>query len=229
MSNVQLAELKTKFSQLNKREQWLIFLIVVMMLYAIVDFGIIQFIDARIDAVQAEITTVNNERTTLSRSINQQVVMNDAEKEKLAMLMAQKEAYVALLKSTDKEVKLLSRGFIAPDDAKDLLDALTRETGKRAQLVSIENMAAESLQEASAAEVASNEKVIYKHGIRLVTVGKYWNNSELVAAFEALPWRLQVQSVEIESVNFPLTKMTVELYALGHNAVWMAGQTASSH
>jgi hypothetical protein len=227
MSSPQIAELKQKFSQLNKREQWLVFLIVVMILYAVVDFGIIQFIDARIEVVQTEINAINNERTTLSRNINQMAVMNDAEKEKLAALANQKEGYVALLSSADKEIRLLSQGFIVPEDTKNLLDALTRETSKRSQLVSIENMAAESMQEASPMDVASDDKLIYKHGIRLVTMGKYWSNSELVRAIETLPWRLQVSRVEIESLEFPLTKMSLELYALGRSSVWMAAQTAA--
>lgn len=227
MSSPQIAELKQKFSQLNKREQWLVFLIVVMILYAVVDFGVIQFINARIEAVQTEMNAINSERAALSRNINQKAVMNDAEKAKLAALAKQKESFVALMSRSDDEIRLLSQGFVVPEDTKNLLDALTRETSKRARLVSIENMAAEPVQEASPTGAASSDKLIYKHGIRLVTIGKYWGNSELVRAIETLPWRLQVSSVEIEALEFPLTKMRLELYALGRSSVWMAGQTAA--
>jgi MSHA biogenesis protein MshJ len=110
-----------------------------------------------------------------------------------------------------------------------LLEQVLNQNG-RLQLVALETLAATPLLDTPALKPANTaapsgangqERQVYKHGVRLTVRGSYADLVQYLTALEKLPTQMFWGSAKMSVQQYPVTEMTLILYTLSLDTVWL--------
>ncbi len=112
--------------------------------------------------------------------------------------------------------------LVSPREMPELLkDLLSRQN--KLQLLSLENLPAEALQintQVTDGEVAPD---LYRHRLRIEFAGDYLATLAYLKKLEQLPRRLVWEDLEIETQQYPVAKVKLQVYTLSLEKGWIGG------
>lgn len=119
--------------------------------------------------------------------------------------------------------------LVPPEKMGGLLEQVLSKNG-RVQLVALETLAVTPLIEASAikAEVGAvsgkqvgQDRQVYKHGVKITVRGSYADLLQYLTALEKLPTQMFWGSVKMSVVQYPSVELTLTLYTLSLDTIWL--------
>jgi MSHA biogenesis protein MshJ len=119
--------------------------------------------------------------------------------------------------------------LVPPEKMSGLLEQVLSKNG-RVQLVALETLAVTPLIEASAikAEVGAvsgkqvgQDRQVYKHGVKITVRGSYADLLQYLTALEKLPTQMFWGSVKMSVVQYPSVELTLTLYTLSLDTIWL--------
>lgn len=72
----------------------------------------------------------------------------------------------------------------------------------------------------STQERAKTGLVLYKHPMRIILRGRYFEIAKYLAAVEDLPWRVYVDGLVLEVKAYPVVEATIDLHTLSEDEGW---------
>jgi MSHA biogenesis protein MshJ len=127
---------------------------------------------------------------------------------------------------------LQNRGdrLVTPDKMGRLMEQVLSQND-RLQLIALdtlpvslllENPQAENATPVVAANVNSDQKQIFKHGVQITVRGSYADLLQYLAALEKLPARMLWGEVKLRVDQYPDSLLTLTLYTLSLDKTWLA-------
>ena len=119
--------------------------------------------------------------------------------------------------------------LVPPEKMSGLLEQVLSKNG-RVQLVALETLAVTPLIEASVikAEVGAvsgkqvgQDRQVYKHGVKITVRGSYADLLQYLTALEKLPTQMFWGSVKMSVVQYPSVELTLTLYTLSLDTIWL--------
>ncbi len=222
-------KLLSRVDDLELRQRGLLFFGIVVVLYVVWSHLLMDPLDARrraltsqVNQTRAEIDTLNAEIGRLARGRGEDP--DAAMRARLGVLTAQMSA-------SSQRLGQLTESLIPPRNMARVLESLlTRDT--RLRLVALEGLGHTPLVEPSAAGEGADTGAagapqdgspaeLYKHGLRLVFRGSYPDTVKLLKQVEDLPWNFIWSRVSIDIEEYPVSKVTLELYSLSFDEAWL--------
>lgn len=121
----------------------------------------------------------------------------------------------------EESVRIFTTDLVAPDQMRFVLEDLIRRQ-RGLELVSIANLDVRPMiaEDATDAAASSSPK-LYRHGVVLVLEGSYLDGLRYLEAVERLPWHLYWTRVEVETDNYPSSRIVIELNTLSLEQEWI--------
>ena len=124
------------------------------------------------------------------------------------------------LAAGEDSVRVFTSDLIDPAQMRFVLDDLiSQQPGLR--LVSATNLASRPLVEEEADATANDAPKLYRHGLVLVLEGGYLDCLAYLKSMERLPWRLFWGSLDVETLEYPQSRITIELHTLSLEREWI--------
>ena len=117
----------------------------------------------------------------------------------------------------DTQLTSSAAGFVpAPKMVEVVHDVLSQQHGLR--LISIRNLPVASLVPASAEAQGTPP---YVHPIELVIEGEYGDVLNYLQALEGLTWRFRWKTLDLETKQYPVNRVRIELSTLSMDKTWL--------
>lgn len=225
--------LNGKLETLNKRERWLVFGALLIVVYTITDSLVLSPVTSRLAILKNEITADQTQIQTLQQQLvvlnNQNVIDPDAQnKQRIADLQLNLQQLQAKLSG-------LQTTLISPDKMPELLRSLLKKNGKL-KLVSLNTLPVSGLVEEAATDKnnvvkastdkptpTKTEQIAYKHGVEITIEGSYLDLLAYVAELEKMPWHiLWAEAALTTDQHPPLSQLTLTVYTLSLDQTWLS-------
>lgn len=217
-------DLQTRIDELSLRERGILFLVIAIIIYMVVDTALIAPQEAKQKKVLSEINTLRNAIRELDQQqldiINQhRVDPNAAELRQLEQLKQQSARI-------DNQIETAVDGLIAPAEMARALEQVLKNQ-KQLSFVRVENLGAKPLLETTASETSVEETLpssqagIYKHTMRIELEGSFHNTQRYLEALEQLPWKFHWESVQLTMKEYPITRVVITVNTLSLDEGWV--------
>ncbi len=214
-----------KFLQLTSREQFLLFLTGIVLIFFGISYVFIDDKSAKIENFDKQSRMMTSGNKTLNFSINeyQKALKQDPDKDTVKQI-TQLETKLAKI---DKQLVDLTTELISPIQMREaLLKLLKLEPG--VSLLSFELIGAKPLLDLSVAQTKpttgqvspTSEQLglnLYKHGIKIKLTGKYFQLRNYLRQLEQLSWKFFWQDFQFEVKEYPRSEVEITIYSLGLN------------
>lgn len=121
----------------------------------------------------------------------------------------------------EETVRIFTTDLVAPDQMRFVLEDLIRRQ-RGLELVSVSNLEVRPMiaEDETDAGTASGPK-LYRHGVVLVLEGSYLDGLRYLEAVERLPWQLYWTRLEVQTENYPSSRIVIELNTLSLEKEWI--------
>ncbi len=232
----------TRFDAMSLRERVMIGAALLASLLVVWDTALMQPLNARRTVL---ITILNTDPNAVqpdpaaAGAADASVVADGAapsDPDPIGTALLQRESLRMQFADIDKQLQQVSAELITPERMSEVLyDVLQQQHG--VTLISLHNQPVSSLVPAQpkpdsesgnqAGSVAGTDGTPqlgpgpYLHPVELVIEGRYLDILNYLRALEALPWRFNWQSLELDSSRYPLNRARVELSTLSLDPAWI--------
>lgn len=205
---------------MSVRERGLVFFAVIVVLYLIaqnVVFGPLRAEQGRfeneIKAKREQVRNVDNQISALVAGVP--IDADARNRAKLAALTRQ-------LQELDAHMDRMTVGMVSPQEMAKLIEQMLSRNKKLA-LVKLEALAAKPIEPAPTGAGAEKppEAAVYRHGMRVVLQGRYFDIVEYLKALEQLPWKVFWGEVSLETDKYPISSVSFVVYTLSRNPGWI--------
>lgn len=214
----QLKALGDRIDAMSVRERGLIFFAVAVVLYLIAYNVVFAPLRAEQERLGKDLRTkreqvqVADQQVSALFSHNGQDV-NAANRVKLAAL---KERIAGL----DAEMDEMTAGVVTPKQMAKLIEQmLTRN--KNLELVKLEALPPERVDGTNKGDDAAAGVAIYRHGMRVVFKGRYFDIVNYLQSLEHLQWKVFWGEVSLETDKYPVSKVSLVIYTLSRYPGWI--------
>ena len=218
----QIDKIVAKVDGFSLRERALIFFAAAALLVSLVDSLFLEpllnkqkTISAQVVQQQEKMKEVQSQIDNLVRA--QQADANSPQRERIRALRQQIADGDAYLKSRRDKL-------VPPEKMAQLLEQVLNKNG-RLQLVALDTLPVSLLVEPStdtaAVQMASSEKQIYKHGVKITVRGSYADLVQYLTALEKLPTQMFWGVAKMDVIKHPVAELTLTLYTLSLDKTWL--------
>lgn len=217
-------DLQTRIDELSLRERGILFLVIAIIIYMVVDTALIAPQEAKQKKVLSEINTLRSAIRELDQQqldiINQHRV--DPNAAELRLLEQLKQQSVRI----DNQIETAVDGLIAPAEMARALEQVLKNQ-KQLSFVRVENLGAKPLLETTTSETSVEETLpssqagIYKHTMRIELEGSFHNTQRYLEALEQLPWKFHWESVQLTMKEYPITRVVITVNTLSLDEGWV--------
>jgi MSHA biogenesis protein MshJ len=215
-----LTALSEWYEQRPLRERVLLLLCLLVVLFFLWDSLVMSPIDMRKKSVHDQINKIETELSDLAARETVALARKDFDPDR-----DDRQRFEELKAAIENKQQQLGENvvnLISPQEMPDLLkELLIKQRGL--QLLSLENLPAETLQINDAATESEFSPVLYRHRLRLEFSGDYLTTLAYLKKLENLPRRLAWEEVEIETQNYPQAKVLLQVYTLSLAEGWIGG------
>lgn len=218
----QIDKVVAKIDGFSLRERVLIFFAIAALVVSLVDSLLLEpqlerqkKISAQVVQQQEKMKEVQAQIANLLQA--QQANANSPQRERIRALHQQIADGDAYLKSRRDKL-------VPPEKMAQLLEQVLNKNG-RLQLVALDTLPVSLLVEPSAdtaaAQMASTEKQIYKHGVKITVRGSYADLVQYLTALEKLPTQMFWGVAKMDVIKHPVAELTLTLYTLSLDKTWL--------
>ena len=177
-----------------------------------------------LDPVTAKQRALTDEMSMLQASISSAgESMTSAGSDETSVALAKERKLQASLADINAKLASTSAGLIPPERMVQVIhDVLARQHG--ITLVSLHNKPVTTLIEATPSEAGaqpSESTGPYMHPVELVLEGRYLDVLTYLHALEALPWHFYWKVLELETTEYPINRVRIELSTLSMDKEWL--------
>jgi len=123
----------------------------------------------------------------------------------------------------EETMRIFTTDLVAPDQMRFVLEDLIRRQ-RGLELVSVSNLEVRSVveddEEQGATESGGGPR-LYRHGVVLVLEGSYLDGLEYLQSVERLPWQLYWSRLEVETEDYPRSRIVIELHTMSLEKEWI--------
>ena len=218
-------KVRAKFDALSMRERAMVFGAAAFLIYTLINMLLLEPVLLQKKKLAAQVREQNEAIATMQIQIDayQQAknALGDSPlRERIKLLKEQLLEGDALLQNNREKL-------VHPEKMAELLRQVLGKNGNL-QLVALRTLPAEAVldrdqpaAEAGAAKPAVVEKHIYKHGVEMTVRGSYMDLLQYLTTLERLPTQMFWGNVKMEVVKYPASELTVRLYTLSLDKVWL--------
>jgi len=218
----QIDKIVAKIDGFSLRERVLIFFAVAALVVALVDSLLLEpqldrqkKISGQIVQQQEKMKEVQAQIASLLQA--KQADANSPQRQRISALRQQIADGDAYLKSRRDKL-------VPPEKMAQLLEQVLNKNG-RLQLVALDTLPVSLLVEptadTAAARMASTEKQIYKHGVKITVRGSYADLVQYLTALEKLPTQMFWGVAKMDVIKHPVAELTLTLYTLSLDKTWL--------
>lgn len=132
---------------------------------------------------------------------------NEQARKELASLKAE-------IAANEHKLETVTTGLIPPERMAEVLKTLLlEEPGLR--LISVQSRAARPLVK------AEKHGPLFTHGLVLTFDGRYAAVMRYLNRVEALPWRLDWDSIRIDTRHYPINRITLQVHTISFSEAWL--------
>jgi len=209
----QLVELERTVDELSLRERLLIGITTIVAMLAIWQMLFMEPLEKAAAQKRSQIASIEDSTKTANASLEQQVV-------ELAGGSAEQRARVARIEKQIDELNSALGNYAAelidPSEMALVLEGMLREQ-QGLQLILIRNLPSETL----AATEEEDAMRFYRHGLEIQIEGSFADTLDYLDSIESLPWRLYWQIVELETIEYPVNRIRIEVSTLSLDGEWI--------
>ena len=164
-------------------------------------------------SLQAEIQTLDLTSASIQKRLNDGVFR--AKEQKLKLLRQKLEKVSQLLNEK-------TQALIDPDEMFELMQQLISAESKL-KLISLSRKSVEPVftLERQVGQEPGQEPGIYQHVLQMTFEGKYQNILDYIQAMEGLEWKLIWDRITLESSEYPIINVNIEISTLSDNENWV--------
>lgn len=211
-------QLSARLDALSLRERVLVMLAAFAVIYLVWDTFLMQPINRRQAAVQAEVAQTQARITELGETV--QKLATSSSSNPNARLQTEKEHLERENGVLDEALAERTANIVAPREMARVLEAvLVKQAGLT--LIEMRSLPAQPLFPAPETDEAPAEGNVYRHGLELHLEGGYVDVLTYLQALEALPWTFFWDSIELESVKYPRNRVKIVVYTLSLSEDWI--------
>lgn len=221
-----------KFAALNRRERMIVFFAVLICTLAILNTVLLDPVAVRnktlSNAISADQTQMQSLRQQLSAYAQQGAIDPDAQnKARLAELQIR-------VQTLDKELYGLQSALVSPDKMPELLRGLLQKNGQL-KLVELKTLPVTGVLDTKSTDTdgqvpaaepsdhaASNDSLMFRHGVEITIEGRYLDLLDYVAAVEQLPWHVLWSKAGLSTDNYPRDQLILTVYTLSLDKAWLS-------
>lgn len=207
-----IENLVTRFDHLSLRERVLAVAAVIVVLVAAFNTALIGKLDLRRKSLAQELSSLQGSMTTAASAVE---TMNETDATSVAL--ARQQSLQRDLENVNAQLASEAAGMIAPQRmAQVIQDMLSRHHG--VVLISLRNLPARSVVSEPAAPDPGGP---YVHPVELVLEGSYLDVLTYLQGLEALPWRFYWRVLDLQSGNYPVNRVRLELGTVSMTREWI--------
>lgn len=226
-----------KFDALNKRERWMVFCALLVVVYAAINTLLLSPVLALQKTLTTELATDQSQISGLQQQLslynNKNVVDPDAQnKQRISELQSR-------LQVLESRLNQLQTTLISPEKMPELLRSLLKRNGKL-KLIELKTLPTRSLLE-STSEIAGNavtpapnttqqqayqsdsqDYPVFKHGVEITVEGRYLDLLEYVSDLEKMPWHVLWSKANLTTKQHPISQLKLTVYTLSLDQTWLS-------
>ena len=213
-----IGALQSRIDELTLRERAILFFVIVALLFMFSDTALISPQETQqkqllgsIGKVRAEITQLEQQKLEIIK--NHSLDPNAEERNKLAQLQQ-------ATGRIDQQIREAVDGLIAPQEMARALEGVLKGQ-RQLGFVRVSNLGATPLLDVEAPEGEKPEVGIYKHTMRIELEGSFHHTRAYLKALEQLPWRFHWESVELEVIDYPQSRVVITVNTLSLSEGWI--------
>ena len=213
-------QLKQKFTELQKREQYVIFALVLVVIFFLWDQLLYAPLERENKKIKQQMSTLESNRSQAAADTAR--LLQEASNSPNAVLQRDKERLEkALLAMNDKVLGLTSE-LIPPREMAAVLEKVLRQE-TRLKVRSVINLPPVELTADAIADNSELEEgsLLYRHGVELKLEGDFFETLRYLQALEELPWQILWGGLIYEVDTYPKASITLRLNTLSTNSGWI--------
>ena len=212
----QYQQLSDKFSALENREKQLILWVSFgLIVYLFFWFGISPALD---DMSAADKTATRKESEYKALVIQRDAIQQALSVDYTQRMQQELDSARKALLSVDDALLSLNEGFVAADRMPELLMTLLNEENN----VSLVNFNVEPTQTLRFGEGETQSTSFYRHNMRLVIEGSYFDLRSYLARLQAAPDKVIVTDFAYNVDEYPSASLTLGLATVSNNATFIS-------
>jgi MSHA biogenesis protein MshJ len=215
-----------RFEAFSLRERTLIAIAIMVVMFLLCDTLLLSPQKVKQEQTIAEMDSINQQTQKLTEQIQvMSAALKGGEAEHINARTREIENLLVKLRQQQKD---LTVEFIQPAQMAGVLrDMLRAENGL--VLTRLQSLGAKPFFPAPEqdAETASekmsrtHQPEIFKHGLRIVFEGDYFETLKYLRALEAMPWRLYWDNVEYQVTKYPRASVAITVHTLSLHEGWI--------
>lgn len=179
---------------------------------------------AVLDPITAKQRALTDEMATLQAAISSAGESMEASgSDETSVALAKEQKLQASLADINAKLASTSAGLIPPERMVQVIhDVLARQHG--IALVSLHNKPVTTLVETARSEAGAAQPESagpYMHPVELILEGRYLDVLAYLHALEALPWHFYWKVLELETTQYPMNRVRIELGTLSMDKEWL--------
>lgn len=217
--------IQTRIDELSLRERGILFLVISITVYMLVDTMLIA---PQEKGQRQALKEINSMRNTIRELEQQQLdIINQHRVDPNTVELRQLNKLKQQSARIDKHIETAVDGLIAPAEMTRALEQVLKNQ-KQLSFVRVENLGAHpllassksgTLEEGTASP--SSSAGIYKHTMRIELEGSFHNTQRYLEALEQLPWRFHWESVQLTMKEYPVTRVVITVNTLSLDEGWI--------
>lgn len=215
-----------QFNARNSRERALIFVMVLVVVWALLSVLLLDPMLAKKKRLTQEVTQQQTQMQKLQAQVEN--ILSGGQVDPDAATRARLVALSQKLEQSRAALQSVQQSLVPADKMARLLeDVLTQN--RNLKLVSVKTLPVSGLLEVPADAVSpkTEEKkpagpAIYKHGVEVAMSGSYAELTQYLDTMEKLPWRMIWGKAEMRVEEYPLVTLTITLYTLSMDKTWLS-------
>lgn len=206
----QLENLALRFKKLTVRERVLVLAASLAALVVIWNLTLMDPLNARRNALQQELAMMQDAMGATADAADAAQAADP-----LSVAFRKKQSLQGELDQVNAQLTKESGGLIEPQRMADVINkVLSRQPG--VTLVSLKNLPPQSLAKNPALAAGP-----YIHPVELIVEGNYLDVLAYLHALEALPYRFFWRALELQTTEYPVNRVRIELGTLSMDREWI--------
>ena len=214
-----IATMLNNLDALSMRERVFVLAGMLMVLGAVWEGLLNGPLEARSTAAQDNIVAISERLAQLDEAIQIAAAgLDGGIGNRVEMLQSLREAVAA----REEELRVFTSDLVDPGQMRLVVEDLIKRQSSL-ELIRTQNVPASALIEISEDELSSgeNEPNLYLHGLVIELEGSYLDLLAYLESIERLPWRIFYSRLDLESIDHPKLKITLELKTLSLEEEWL--------